>query len=187
MSKEEFLKKYNLEEITEEENFILDIKYATNNNFIGKILYDEPMCMLRKSTKEKLVNVNKELNDMGYKLKIWDAFRPLEYQKHMWELFPDERFVSNPDKGNSNHTKGSAVDVTICTLDGEEISMPTKFDHFGEESFRNNYDLCDKETKSNVLFLENIMSRYGFIPFETEWWHFNDCDDYDMIKELYEH
>ena len=65
--------------------------------------------------------------------------------------------------------------------------MPTKFDHFGEESFRNNYDLCDKETKSNVLFLENIMSRYGFIPFETEWWHFNDCDDYDMIKELYEH
>ena len=186
MSKEEFLKKYDLVEITEEENFILDIKYATEDNFIGKVLYNEPICMLRRGTKEKLVRVNRELNDMGYKLKIWDAFRPLEYQKHMWELFPDERFVTNPDKGNSNHTKGSAVDVTICSLDGKEISMPTKFDYFGEESFRDNYDLCDCDTKFNVLLLENIMRRHGFVPFETEWWHFNDSNNYDMIKELYE-
>lgn len=186
MTKEEFLSKYNLEELSEEENFILDIIYSTPDNFVGRVLYDEPICILRKSTKDKLVNANNELITLGYKIKIWDAFRPLEYQRHMWEYFPDERFVTNPDKGNSNHCKGSAVDVTLCTLDGNEVSMPTLFDHFGEESFRANYNLCNEEARKNVLLLENVMIKHGFIPFETEWWHFNDCDEYEIIYEMYE-
>lgn len=186
MKKEDFLRKYDLEEITKDDNFILDIVYATDNNFIGKKLYDDSTCILRRKTKEKLIRANNELLAKGYKIKIWDAFRPIEYQKHMWDFFPDERFVTNPDKGNSNHCKGSAVDVTLCTLDGKEVDMPTEFDHFGKESFRTSYDLCSEEIKNNVLLLENTMIKYGFLPFETEWWHFNDSDNYEIIYEKYE-
>lgn len=186
MDKVSFLKKYELIELTDKDNFILDIKYATKDNFIGKAVYKEPICILRKKTAEKLINANKALNQMGYKIKIWDAFRPLIYQELMWKIYPDERFVTNPKKGNSNHCKASAVDITICDINGNELKMPTKFDHFGEESFRKNYILFDEEVKNNVKLLEKVMFENGFIPFETEWWHFNDSDDYDVITEMYE-
>ena len=61
--------------------------------------------------------------------------------------------------------------------------MPTEFDYFGKESFRNNYDNLDLLTKQNVLLLENIMKECGFIPFPSEWWHFDDSDEYEMIME----
>lgn len=186
MNKEDFLKKHNLEEITENDGFVLDIIYSTDDNFVHKKLYEYPICILRKKTKEKLIEANKDLNKLGFKIKIWDAFRPIKFQKYMWECFPDERFVTNPDKGNSIHCKGSAVDVTLCTLDNKEVRMPTEFDHFGIESFRKNYNMFDKEIVNNVTLLENIMKKHGFIPFETEWWHFNDCDDYDIIYDMFE-
>jgi len=185
MNKQEFLQKYDMVEISSKDGFIIDIKYATSNNFTNEVLYDSPICYLRRTTALKLIEINKELQAKGLCLKVWDAFRPLYIQEKMWKIYPDERFVANPAKGNSNHCKGSSVDVTICKIDGQEIKMPTEYDHFGPESARDYYDKLDKETKQNVLLLENIMIKYNFEPFLTEWWHFNDNDEYDIIKEFY--
>lgn len=186
MDKQTFIKKYKMRELTESDNLLLDIIYSTPNNFTNEILYSEPICMLREKTARKLLKANEELNKLGFKLKIWDAFRPLVYQEKMWEIYPDEHFVTNPANGNSNHCKGSAVDVTLCTLDNKEIKMPTEFDHFGIESYRNYYDNLDIETKNNALLLENTMIKYGFSPFNFEWWHYNDTDEYDIIREIFE-
>lgn len=186
MNKGEFMNKYEMKELYEEDGFALDIVYATPNNFTKEILYEEPICMLREKTAQKLIKVNSILKEKGYKIKIWDAFRPIEYQRKMFKIYPDENFVANPDKTECNHCKGSAVDVTICTLDNKEVKMPTEFDHFGIESYRNYYDNLEPETKANVLLLENTMKECGFIPFPFEWWHFNDIDNYDIVFEMYE-
>lgn len=186
MKKEEFLEKYQMQELGEKDGFALEIVYATSKNFTNEVLYDEPICMLRKGTAEKLLKANEEFKKLGFKIKIWDAFRPIEYQRKMWKIYPDERFVTNPEKGNSNHCKGCAVDVTLCTLDDNEIKMPTEFDHFGEESYRNYYSKLDEETRKNVELLENTMIKCGFDPFPFEWWHFNDTQDYEIIHEMYE-
>lgn len=186
MKKEEFIKKYNMYEITNNDNFLIDIIYNTENNFMNNKIYDKPICMLRYKTYLKLNNANKILNKHGYKIKIWDSYRPLKHQEQMWKKYPNELFVTNPKKGNSNHCKGSAVDITLCTLDGKEVKMPTEFDHFGKESFRDNYDNLDLLTKQNVLLLENTMKECGFIPFPSEWWHFDDSDEYEMIMETFD-
>lgn len=187
MNKQEFLKKYDLIEISEKDGFVIDIKYATSDNFTNEVLYDSAICYLRRKTAEKIIKVNNELRKKNLCIKIWDAFRPLYIQEKMWKIYPDERFVANPAKGNSNHCKGSSLDVTICTLDGSEIKMPTEYDHFGIESSRTYYaNITDKEVRENVLLLENTMIKYGFEPFLTEWWHFNDLEKYDIIREFYE-
>ncbi len=185
LNKQEFIRKYKMEELSESNGLAIDIIYATSNNFTKQVLYLEPICMLRAGTAKKLLNANKEFNNLGFKIKIWDAFRPIIFQKKMWNIFPDERFVANPEKGNSNHCKGSAVDITLYTLDNKEIKMPTEFDHFGIESYRNYYDKLDEETRNNVLLLENVMVKNGFDPFAYEWWHFNDIDDYGIIYEYF--
>ena len=186
MDKNEFMKKYKMRDLSEADGFLLDIIYATPNNFTGETLYSSPICMLREKSAEKLIKANLELNKLGFKIKIWDAFRPIVYQHKMWEICPDEKFVANPAKGQSNHCKGSAVDITLCTLDNKEVKMPTEFDHFGIESYRDYYKNLDEETRKNVTLLENVMVKCGFSPFPFEWWHFNDSDNYDIIHEMFE-
>lgn len=126
---------------------MLDIRYSTADNFTKEVLYDNSICLLRKGTVDKLFEANKKLSELGYCIKIWDAFRPVDAQRKMWSLVPDERFVADSDKGKINHCKGSSVDVTLCDLNGNEIKMPTEFDHLGEESFRDYYSNLDEETK----------------------------------------
>lgn len=186
MNKDDFIKKYNLIELNTDNNILIDLIYSTPNNFTHQKLYEDTICLLRKQTAKKLLLANSEFNKHGYKIKIWDAFRPIKFQQKMWEIFPDENFVANPSKGKNNHCKGSAVDITLCTLDNIELKMPTEFDHFGEESYRSNYSMFPKNIKENVILLETIMKKYGFDPYPFEWWHFNDCDNYDIIHEFYE-
>ena len=186
MDKKFFLKKYNMIELTKEDGFEIEIIYSTPNNFTHQVLYDSPICFLRENTAKKLINANKILNEKGYKIKIWDAFRPIAYQRKMFSIYPDENFVANPDKKNCNHCKGSAIDITLCDLNGNELKMPTEFDHFGKESYRDYYNNLDEITKENVMLLENTMIECGFFPNPREWWHFNDIDEYDIILENYE-
>ncbi|HOB26065.1 MAG TPA: M15 family metallopeptidase [Bacilli bacterium] len=185
MNKEEFINKYNMMELTEKDGFDIDIVYATPNNFTKQILYSKPICMLRKSTAEKLINANECLNKLGYKIKIIDTFRPLEYQEKMFEIYPNENYVANPAKGNNNHCKGSAVDISLCGLDGSNVYMPTEFDHFGEESYRSYFSRLPLPVRRNVMLLESIMVKSGFSPYPFEWWHFNDVDNYDIIQDSF--
>jgi D-alanyl-D-alanine dipeptidase len=167
---------------TLDSTILLDIRYATENNFLGIALYESSTCYLRTSTAIRLIRVQKSLREKGLGIKIYDGYRPLDVQKRMWEKVPDPRYVSNPEKG-SNHNRGCAVDVTLVDQDGYELKMPTDFDHFSEKSHLDYMDL-PQEIINNRDLLQLEMEKAGFIPIRTEWWHFNDpdCRYYDVLN-----
>src|SRR6187431_1029568 len=99
---------------------VLDIRYATTNNFTGQQLYPFSKCYLRRTSAEKLQAAQAELATMGYGLKIFDGYRPLSVQWKMWKVYPHAGYVADPRKG-SRHNRGAAVDVTLIRLsDGTE-------------------------------------------------------------------
>lgn len=154
---------------------ILDIKYATDDNFLHRKVYPNAHAELLHDVAVELSKVQQELKSHGLGLKVWDAYRPLDTQVAMWEILPDDRYVSNPAKGG-RHTRGTAVDVTLVDLaTGHELEMPTKFDDFSEKAHRN-YQYLDSKIKSNVMLLQSIMEKHGFIGLPTEWWHFDYHD-----------
>ena len=149
----------------------LDIKYATTDNFTHTKLYNNPKALLRQGTADKLKKVADEVEKKGYHLKIWDAYRSPDAQFKMWKLVPDTRYVANPYKGYSNHSRGSAVDVTLIDFQGNEISMPTGYDDFTSAAARANENV-------NAKYLQTVMIKNGFKLLATEWWHFDDKDTY---------
>lgn len=158
------------------EDFIFDIRYASDNNFVGRRVYTMPMCALRRGTAIKLVNANKRLMNMGYRIKIYDGYRPLETQKLFWNIKPDDNFVANPYKGGSIHNRGCAVDVTLVDINsGNDIEMPSEFDDFTEKAGRSNNNMGEKARK-NLELLTNVMLESGFDKINSEWWHYTDCD-----------
>jgi D-alanyl-D-alanine dipeptidase len=159
----------------------VEIRYATENNFTGKKLYSVGKCFLRKFVAVKLDSVQKELENYGLGIKVWDCYRPLSVQKILWSIVPDERYVANPSKG-SRHNRGCAVDLTLVDSLGNELPMPTGYDDFTEKAHRNYFNLPDTLIK-NRMILENVMRKYGFIPLPTEWWHF-DCEGWENFSIL---
>ena len=99
---------------------VLDIRYATTNNFTGQKLYPVARCCLRREAAENLKAVQEELRGMGLALKVFDGYRPLSVQKKMWAIYPHPEFVADPVKG-SRHNRGAAVDLTLIKLDGTEL------------------------------------------------------------------
>ena len=151
---------------------IVDMKYATEDNFTKKRLYDSNSCFLRKSTAGKLDAVQKELERMNLGLKVWDCYRPLAAQRILWAILPDERYVANPETG-SRHNRASAVDVTLVDSQGRELQMPTGFDDFSPRADHHYQDLPDQAIKNREL-LKSVMEKAGFIPLPEEWWHYDD-------------
>jgi len=154
---------------------VLDIRYATTNNFTGQQLYRFSKCFLRRASAEKLRAAQAELAAMGYGLKIYDGYRPLSAQWKMWEVFPQPGYVADPRKG-SRHNRGAAVDVTLIRLsDGTELPMPTPYDDFTEKAHRKFNDL-PAEVIHNRELLQQVLTKHGFVGLATEWWHFDDKD-----------
>lgn len=152
-------------------NFIFDMKYATEDNFLKKKVYDCDDCYLRLKTIKSLINANNEFLSKGYRIKIFDCYRPLDIQKKMFELVPNPEYVANPKKG-SIHNRGGAVDLTLVDENGNELDMGTTFDFFGPESSHNYADLS-KKIKKNRAFLKEVMIKNNFKPLNSEWWHYN--------------
>ncbi|WP_317168288.1 D-alanyl-D-alanine dipeptidase [Flavobacterium silvaticum] len=150
---------------------ILDMKYATADNFLKVAVYDCEACYLRKIAAEALVAANKDVAQKGYRIKLFDCYRPLDIQKKMWKIVPNPDYVADPAKG-SLHNRGLAVDLTLIDENGNELDMGTNFDHFGPESefaYRN----ISKEARRNRKLLNKIMERHGFKVLKSEWWHYN--------------
>ena len=111
-------------------DIVIDLRYATDNNFTGEVIYIKVVCAVHEDLIPALQAIQAELRELGLGLKIWDGYRPQAAQWRFWELCPDERYVSDPRKGG-RHTRGTAVDVTLIDLKtGKEIDMPTLFDDF---------------------------------------------------------
>ena len=163
----------------------VELRYATDNNFTGQVIYDFTDAWLRYGTVKKLIRVQESLAEKGYGLKIWDAYRPAAAQFVLWEVVPDPRYVGNPYAGYSFHSSGSALDVTLISLDGSPVEMPTDFDDFSSLGDRNYWD-ASLEAREHALVLENAMKVRGFTPYEGEWWHFTDERSYSFedLKQI---
>lgn len=159
----------------------VELRYATENNFTGVKIYDFTEAYLRYGTVKKLAQVQKELKQQGYSLKIWDAYRPFEAQQKLWEVYPDHNYVANPANGMKKHNLGGTVDITMVAADGSVISMPTEFDDFSLKADRNYSDIEDEEAVKNVMILQNAMENNGFTGYQGEWWDYSDTVEYEAV------
>lgn len=159
----------------------VELMYATDNNFTGVRIYDFTDAYLRYGTVKKLANVQKELKEQGYSLKIWDAYRPFEAQQKLWEVYPDPNYVANPANGMKKHNLGGTVDITMVAADGTVISMPTEFDDFSLKADRNYSDIDNEEAVKNVMILQNAMENNGFTGYQGEWWDYSDTVVYEAV------
>ncbi len=159
----------------------VDLKYATKDNFTGKVIYETNDAFLRYGTLKKLKKAQEEIKKYGYSLIVWDAFRPFEAQFRLWEVCPDDDYVADPYKGSSRHNRGCAVDVCLEDSNGNVLEMPSSYDDFTALADRDYSDVSEEAAKNSIL-LEMVMVNAGFKPYFNEWWHYNDTVDYDVVK-----
>lgn len=165
-------------------DILVELRYATDNNFTGQVIYEFSDLWLRYGTVKKLMLVQEELKESGLCLKIWDGFRPPAAQFKLWEIYPDHTYVSNPNIGFSSHSRGNTVDLTLVDAEGRELTMPTGFDDFSKLADRD-YSDCSFEAAENARLLEETMKKHGFKPYSGEWWHFSDTQSYP-VEEVFE-
>lgn len=159
------------------DSVIIDLKYASTDNILGEKLYPNNLCYLQKNTAEKLKNANEELMSKGYRLKIWDAYRPLSLQKKIWSKYPDSTYVDNPFLGSSDNNKGVAVAVTMVDLNGNEIEIPYGFDDFNIRKTGKYSD--DIKLTENIRLLTEVMENNGFYSSGEMWYNFVDAESYN--------
>jgi len=161
-----------------------ELKYAGTDNFTGERIYPFWEGYLRYGTVKKLSRANEALAARGYRLKLWDGYRPVSAQWKLWEVCPDPTYVANPERGYSSHSRGNTVDITLVDMDGRELDMPTGFDDFTAKADRD-YSDCSDIQRGNAELLEKTMEACGFTGYFGEWWHFTDTDDYP-VEESFE-
>ena len=175
----------NIQEINAD--ILVDLKYSTTDNFVGKDVYDcITNCYLQKRPAQMLSDANDLLKrkNANYRFLVYDGGRPLSIQKVLWNSLTQYSskqraiYVANPAQG-SIHNYGSAVDLTIATSDGTPLDMGTKYDYFGElaypkkESYFLKIGKLTKQQIANRQLLRSVMKLVGYMPIEYEWWHFN--------------
>jgi D-alanyl-D-alanine dipeptidase len=152
-------------------DFVYDMRYATKNNFLKAQVYDCAECFLRFKTAQALIKANNDFKKLGYSIKIYDCYRPLDIQRKMWKIVSNPKYVADPAKG-SIHNRGGAVDITLVDKNGNELAMGTDFDFFGPEA-AHKFKGHQKEIRQNRKLLKKVMLKNGFAAFESEWWHYN--------------
>lgn len=173
-----------LVEVTSENipGVVLDLRYATTNNITGTVLYPEAKAYLRQETIRKLRRVARELREEGYRLVIWDAWRPASAQRALWKAKPDGKFLTPPSK-ISRHRRGTSVDVSLADGNGKILAMPSEFDEFNAKADEDFSDV-PKEAAHRARILRNAMFEAGFSGVPDEWWHYDlrDWADYEPVE-----
>ena len=157
-------------------DFAYDMKYATTDNFLKAKVYDCEACYLRYKTVKALLTANAKFMKKGYRIVLYDCYRPLDIQKKMWTIVSNPDYVADPKKG-SIHNRGGAVDIGLVTESGVVVDMGTPFDFFGIEA-RHNYEKISEEAQQNRKLLRKVMTQNNFKIFESEWWHYNLKNSY---------
>jgi D-alanyl-D-alanine dipeptidase len=175
---------------------IQEIRYYSTYNFIGDRIdgYEDPCAILTKEAARALKTVSNEMNTQGYRLKVFDAYRPQTAVNHfmLWgiedldlrmkpffypELEKQELFSKGYIAKQSSHSRGSTVDITLLDMkSGKEVDMGGPFDFFGELS-HSDYKGITEEQFENRMLLQDVMVRNGFNTFPFEWWHFTLKDE----------
>lgn len=153
-------------------NVVLDIRYATSNNFTNEVIYQSPKAYARKPVSKALQLVQDSLANLKLGLKIYDAYRPYAATLKFYEVYPDPDFVANPKNG-SRHNRGCAVDVSLVDLNTkQELLMPTAFDDFSEKAHSQYTDLPEVAIKNRTTLI-GVMTHFGFSVVDSEWWHYD--------------
>ena len=170
---------------------VQEIRYHSTYNFVGDRVdgYEEPVALLSREAARALKAVAGEVNAQGFRLKVFDAYRPACAVRHfvLWGVedldlrmkpyfYPDlekqELFKQGYIASQSSHSRGSAVDLTLLDMrTGKEVDMGSPFDLFSELSHPDSRQVT-QEQFDNRMFLQNAMTRNGFAPLDCEWWHF---------------
>jgi zinc D-Ala-D-Ala dipeptidase len=151
---------------------VVELPYATEENFLGKAVYPEgARCLLLPAVAERLARAGRTLQARGFRLKALDCYRPLHVQWAMWKLVPRKGYVADPHAG-SHHNRGAAVDVTLVTLEGAKVEMPTPFDTFGPAAHHGS-SAGTAETREHREVLRQAMVDAGFRANRMEWWHYD--------------
>lgn len=169
-------------------SIVLDIRYATTNNFTGAKIYQQAKAFARRPVIEALKKAQQDFAALGYGIKIYDAYRPYAATVKFFEIMHgDTTYVASPYKG-SKHNRGCALDMTLVNLKtGEELKMPTPYDAAVKESWPT-APVADPVVRKNREVLISIMEKNGFRVYEAEWWHFdfNDWKNYDVMDISFE-
>lgn len=166
---------------------ILDIRYATKNNFMQQAMYNQARAFARKPVVEQLKKIQAVLKTKKLGLKIFDAYRPYAITVAFYQKASDKNFVANPAKG-SKHNRGCAIDLTLVDLKtGKELPMPTPYDSFAPAAAPDFANLPPDVIK-NRDFLIATMEGNGFKVIANEWWHFdfNGWQNYDLMDIPFE-
>jgi D-alanyl-D-alanine dipeptidase len=161
---------------------VLDLRYATADNFLGEAVYPVARCKLRRAVAARLARAARTLRGQDRRLVVWDCYRPTAIQQRMWERKPDPRYDANPRTG-SKHSR-AAVDVALADRGGAPIAMPTAFDDFSEAA-HSKRALARGTAGAEARRLAEAMIDAGFVPLATEWWHFDapDSANYPLSSE----
>ena len=175
-----------LVEITPESHHVqIQLAYATHDNITGQPIYQKKACYLHKKAELCLKKAVIIADTLNLRLKIFDAFRPLEAQMTLWKHFEDPNYISHPEEGSTPHCRGVAVDLTLIDAEGNELEMGTAFDHLGKES-HHSYLTLSPTAISNRMLLLGIMTAAGWDYYENEWWHYqlHHARDYEKLTDI---
>jgi D-alanyl-D-alanine dipeptidase len=163
---------------------LIDLKYATADNFTGKPVYRPGAeCYLHPEAAEKLKEAVRQAKAQDYQLRIFDAYRPTEAQRALWNHTPDPDFLADPNKG-SPHSRGVAVDLTLCDAEGRDLDMGTPFDAFTPLSHHGNTEI-NVEAQKNRHLLLGLMTAAGWDCYLKEWWHYQlfNSRNYPLLSD----
>jgi D-alanyl-D-alanine dipeptidase/esterase/lipase len=169
-------------------NIVLDVRYATTNNFTKEKIYDLPKAYARKPVAVALKKAQEEFNKLGYSIKVYDGYRPYSATVKFYEVMKgDTMYVASPYKG-SKHNRGCALDITLVDLKSkQELKMPTPWDTAAKESWAD-APVSDPTIAKNRETLISIMEKNGFKVYTAEWWHFDfvGWQKYDVMDIEFE-
>jgi D-alanyl-D-alanine dipeptidase len=153
---------------------VLDLRYATDRNFTGSALYPAAArCLLRPEVAARLVRAAAALRAQGYRLRLFDCYRPLAVQRALWARFPQRGLVADPARGGSNHNRGAAVDVGLADTQGGPVELPTDFDAFGPLARADAVKGVSQAAQQHRGHLRAAMEAAGFRVNRAEWWHYD--------------
>lgn len=151
---------------------VLDIRYATTNNFTQSRIYNLAKAYARKPVAGALKKIQRDLKEQGLGIKIFDTYRPYKATVKFYEVYRDTTYVASPYRG-SRHNRGCAADLTLIDLKtGEELKMPTKYDSFSKEAWPST-PMSDPLIRKNRQLLIDVMQKHGFKVNGSEWWHYD--------------
>lgn len=161
-----------VEVVTRIPDAVVDLRYATPDNFMGKAVYPpSARCLLLEPSLRKLEAAANVLRAKGYRLLLHDCYRPHHVQWELWKVLPKPGYVADPRTG-SNHNRGGAIDLSLVQLDGGVVEMPSPYDFFGPAA-HHRFDGGTPVARANRETLRAAMTGAGFTINSMEWWHYD--------------